>query len=120
MSVANLPIIIYQGSIFTLNLTYKDSDGNNINLSSFNEAYMVGRLHKGASTVLFSWSKSGGEITLGNGTIDIAVGSSVTAAFNFEWGVYDIEIEETDETDRTRVLEGQLTLSKEVAVQTPS
>lgn len=118
MSALRYNITIEEGSQFELNLTWKDEDGNLVDLTGY-EARMHIRETVDASTTLDEYTSTGGEITMGgaNGTIDVLVGADVTV--NYDWdedaGVYDLEVyDPNDASDVTRLIEGKVKFTDEV------
>lgn len=107
--------VIEQGAIYAVTITWKDSSGNPINLSTYT-ATMKGKESKDTTVELFSLTSTpAAGIVLGGaaGTIAITITAAVTAAFKFDIAVYDLKMKKGTD-DPIRLLEGQITLSKEV------
>ena len=104
-------LTIEQGATLQLTLTIYDEAGSAMDLSNYT-GRMHGRLKVASTTTFFEWDSD--EITCNaDGTIDIVVSATDTAALDFTRGVYDLEIE-SDGGVVTRIIEGTVTLSKEV------
>lgn len=86
-------IVIEQGATFQLNLTWKDADGNPINLTGY-DARMQVRKRYTSTTPMLSFSVTGGEIVLGGaaGTIAITGAATVTDDITDKYGVWDLEL----------------------------
>ena len=115
MAAGTLNLIIEQGSTFSKVLTYKDSSGTVIDLSGYS-ARMQARVNVGDTYTLFSLtSASGGGLTISgvDGKITITITSTATATYKFDTAVYDLEIDDGSGVV-TRLIEGKITLSKEV------
>lgn len=114
MPAATYDFDIEQGATFSKTITWKDADGNPINLTGYT-ARMQFRKNKAATDILFNATSSNGKLLLGGsaGTIDINIAAADTAAFDFSRAVYDIELQSSGGTV-TRLLEGAVNVSKEV------
>lgn len=115
MAAAEYNFTIEQGATFSKVITWSDSNGALIDLTSYTAA-MKARVNKSDSaTVIIS---SGGSqnltITLGGalGTITLAMTAAQTAALSFDKAYYDLEL--TLSGTVTRLLKGIITLDKEV------
>tara|TARA_R100000278_G_scaffold116263_1_gene95531 strand:+ start:315 stop:677 length:363 start_codon:yes stop_codon:yes gene_type:complete len=119
MSAGNYDFEIEQGATLTLNLSYKDSNGSVINLSSGYTARM--KIKDGPDGSVIASTESSDSP---NNTISIVLGSSgnnivvtinatTTAGFNFDKAMYDLELVSGSVVDR--VLEGRVTLDKSVS-----
>lgn len=105
---------IEQGATFTRVIIWKDENGNPVDVTGY-VARMQIRKTKGDSKIILSLDSGDlGGITLGttDGKITITIPADVTADLNFDSGVYDLELEKSGVV--TRLLEGRVTLSKEV------
>lgn len=105
---------IYQGATFSRVLTWKDEAGTLINLTGFT-ARMHIRTSKDAAAPFVTLTTENGGITLGGalGTITLAIAAAATAILSEESGVYDLELVSGTGVV-TRLLEGAVTVSKEV------
>lgn len=114
MSAGTHDILIEQGATFKQRIVWKNSLGVAIDLTGFT-AKMQARKSYTAPDILVQLTTENGGITLGgiNGTIDLLLTATQTSALSFTSGMYDIElISGTGEV--TRLLAGEITLSKEV------
>lgn len=85
-----------------------------VDLSGFT-ARMTIREEIDSVTPIIAMTDGGGEIILGgaNGTVELLLSATVTAAFDFETAVYDLELVSGTGVV-TRLLSGNIVLSKEV------
>ena len=111
-------VAVEEGSTFTFDLFVTDATDVAVDLTGY-DARMKIRKHVNDTTVLASWSVSGGEITL-NGTSDpnLSISVTATATAALEWdgsAFYDLEIDDQGGTPVvTRLIEGYIELSREV------
>lgn len=90
---AEVNLTIDQGATFTHQFTWLDSLQIPIDLTGY-----TARMHMRAdiddATTLVELTTENGGISLGGvlGTIDLVIDSDVTAAFTWEYGVYDLEM----------------------------
>ena len=106
-------ILIEQGATFLLNLIWKDSEGDPIDLSGYTARMQVRRKVTSPDTLLSLTTENGG-ITLGGaaGTISVVAQAHQTDDISEKIGVYDLELV----TNGTvyRLIEGCVTISPEV------
>lgn len=102
---------IYQGATFSRVLTWKDDSDNLINLTGYTARMQI-RQRVGGDVLTTLTTENGG-ITLGGaaGTITLTISATNTAAITMD-GVYDLEM--VSGSTVTRLLQGSVTLSKEV------
>ena len=125
-------IVIEEGSTFTLDLVYKNSDGVQQDLSGNYTARMQIRDSHGGD-LIDSSDSSPGNITIGsvaqNGTytsgsgnlgnatapapIRVGIPANITKTYDFDSAVYDLELA-SGGTTVERVIEGTVKLSREV------
>jgi len=117
MSAGIYDIYIEQGATFQKIITWKDSSGTAINLTGY-IARMQFRSQPSSTTVLFEATTENSRIALGGaaGTITITISATLTAGFNFDCAVYDLELQSSSQSGAvvTRLLEGSVNVSKEV------
>lgn len=115
MGAAKYDFTIEQGATFSKTFTWKDSTKTAVNLTGYT-ARMSIKLTKDDTTAIKSLLSTGTSpnITLGGvaGTIIVAMTATETAALNFDKALYDLEM--VNGVTITRLLEGDITLSKEV------
>ena len=124
MAAGRYSFTIEQGATLNLELQYKDSNSNPINLSGYNGRMQV-RPSVGSDTIYLTLSSSlnadgtglnfSGSSGLNpptSGTIAIYISAATSSALTFDNAVYDLEIGSGAVV--TRLLEGQVKLSKEV------
>jgi hypothetical protein len=103
-----------QGETYTKQFIWKDSAGTAVNLTGYTARMQV-RQSKASDTVLLELTTENGRITLGGaaGTIDLNLTATTTAAITWRRGLYDLELVASNGVV-TRLLEGEVTVSKEV------
>lgn len=106
---------ILQGSTFALTLAWTNEDDTALSLTGF-EARLTAREKKSDTSALFEWTSNpaaGITITVPAtlGIMEISILPTTTDDYNFDIGVYDLEIYNV--TDVYRLLEGYVTLNKE-------
>lgn len=121
MAAGAYDITIEQGATFTLNLSYKDSAGDVVDLSSGYSSRM--KIKEAADGTLIASTESGDSpkntITIalaatGNNIV-VSMTSANTAALDFKTAVYDLELTSGANTV-DRIIKGKVTLDKEVTV----
>jgi len=120
MAAGKYDITIEQGSTFTLNLSYKDSDGAVVDLSVGYTGRMKIRESTGGTIIASTESGDSPKNTLsialaasGNNII-VTMTAANTAALDFDNAVYDLELVAGTTVDR--IIEGRVFLSKEITV----
>lgn len=124
MAAGRYSFVIEQGSTLNLELQYKDSSGNPINLTNYNGRMQI-RPSVASSTVYISlssslqpdgtglnFSGSNNSTPPTSGSIGIYISAISSSALSFDTAVYDLEIYSGSYV--SRILEGQVKLSKEV------
>jgi hypothetical protein len=115
MSAGKHDIIIEQGATFTEVYALRDVNHALINLTAYTGAMQIRESAESTTTLASSTGTSPTiTLTMGGtaGTITVSISATNTAALNFDQAVYDLEI--TTGTTVTRLLAGNVTLSKEV------
>jgi hypothetical protein len=114
MSAGNLDLFVEQGATFTYTLTLTDNVGTPINLTGYTARMQMRRAVQ-SDEVLISLTTQNGRIVITplTGVIVLNIEATATAALNFQTAVYDLEIESAGGIV-TRVLQGKVTLSREV------
>lgn len=107
-------IEVDQGATFQMQLTWKDENGNPVDLAGFTARMQI-RKRARADEVLAEATTENGYITLGGdeGTVEISVPASVTEDFDFKRGVYDLELESSGGIV-TRLIQGCVYVDREV------
>jgi len=105
---AQLHLTICQYATFVLNLTWKDSDDNVYDLSSYSADMQV-RETAASVEIIVEVSTGTGEIVLGSTSpnISVTIGDDVTGELTPQLVVYDMVLEAPDGTV-TRLIEGQM------------
>lgn len=111
MPAANYEMNIEQGVDFELPLVFSNG-GVPMNLVGYSFRMQI-RDYEGV--VIFDGSTSNGKLLLNtsNSTLTINISSAETSSFNFEFAKYDLEMV-TPTSKVTRIIQGEVNLSKEV------
>ena len=137
MAAGRYSFTIEQGATLNLELQYKDSNGDPISLAGYEGAMQIRSNYSGSgityltltsslgdtysftsSSAFLSFSGSDGSTPVTSGSIGIYAGWGVTDTLTFTGNAYyDIEI--TSGSFKTRLLEGQVQLSKQVTEVNP-
>jgi hypothetical protein len=123
MPAGKYHIAIDQGATFRKTITWKDGDGNAVNLNGYTARMQV-RSSFSSPTMITSMTTSNGKIMLGGsaGTVSLYLSASDTAAFSTASpndfadafvGVYDLELVAPN-GDVTRLLQGSFAVNPEV------
>ena len=103
---------IDQGSDFSAEVIVEDSTGNVANLTGYSGAGNIRKTYTSATKVDF-----GVVVTnAGSGLLTLTLANSVTNAMKAGRYVYDVEITKTSNGEKTRVVEGQVTINPGVTV----
>ncbi len=101
-----------QGSTWTLQIVYKDSNGNPINLTGYTAEMQVRRKFDSDTAVLTLSTSNGGITIVGaTGTLNL-IATDEQAAIDPGLYVYDLEL--STGGVRTRLIQGTVTVSGEV------
>jgi hypothetical protein len=117
MPAAKHDVEIEQGSVFTLDLIYKDGDGVPIDLTGYRARMQMRQKFASPDPPLLDLTTENGAITLGGATGEIHVEaiSELTAAIKVKRGVYDLElIPPSGEDYAFRLIAGEVIVSPEV------
>jgi len=96
-----------QGSDFSAEIVVEDSTGNVANLTGYTGAGQIRKTYSSNTAtnfVVVVTNAAGGLLTL-------SLANAVTNAMKSGRYVYDVEITETSNGEKTRVVEGQLTIN---------
>ena len=114
----------FQVNVSTNNQTWIEGTGSVTYFAPTNLTGYTARMHirstRGSSNVIHQLSTVAGDITLNpvDGSIELYISDTDTAAFDFTNAVYDLELIDTGGSgDVTRVSEGAIKLHKEVTRQ---
>ena len=117
MSAGRYSFVIEQGSTLNLELQYRDSNGNPIDLTDYSGRMQI-RPSPGSPTLYITLSSSlqpdGTGLVLGgvSGTINIVISAATSSALTFSSGSYDLEL--TSGSVVTRLIQGTAFVNKEV------
>jgi hypothetical protein len=103
---------IEQGTTLNWQMNYKDCDGNLIDLGGYNGRMQIRDYFSGELLAEMTTSNGGMEINNPTGRIKVMMSATATAALTFKRARYDIEL--ISGTTVTRLLEGEVILSREV------
>lgn len=114
MAAGEYDFEIEQGATLAKTFVWKDGDGVLVNLSAYTARMQV-RQSFTSEDALLSLTTTDGTIVLGGaaGTITLTLDATDTAAITWRRGKYDLELISGDGTV-TRLLEGVITVSKEI------
>jgi hypothetical protein len=124
MAAGRYSFVIEQGATLSLELQYKDSLGNPINLTncggkmqirpsvSSTTAYITLSSSLAADGTGLNFNGSNGTTPTTSGSIGVFISAISSSMLDFNTGVYDLEI--TSGSFVTRILEGQVKLSLNV------
>ena len=131
MAAGKFSFTVEQGTTTIFEIQYQDGTGSPIDLSGHNARMQIksgfggdtilsmssslanGESYSKASNKAFlSMSGSSFSTAVDQGKIGIYIGHEITDDFTFNEAVYDLEI--NDGTDKTRILQGNVRLSREV------
>ena len=138
MAAGRYSFTIEQGATLNLELQYKDSNGDPISLEGYEGAMQIRSAYSGSGTTyltltsslgdtynftsgsaFLSFSGSNGTTPVASGSIGIYAGWAVTDTLTFTGNAYyDIEI--VSGSEKIRLLEGQVQLSKQVTEVNPA
>jgi len=131
MAAGKYSFTIEQGTTTIFEIQYQDASGNAIDLTGHNARMQIKNgfggstilsmssslasgesYSKGSNKAFLSMSGSSFSKAINEGSIGIYIGHEVTDGFTFSEAKYDLEI--NDGTDKTRILQGDVRLSREV------
>lgn len=114
MSAGKYNILIEQGATFSLPITYRDSDGNLVDLTTYTAAMHI-RRSAAASDIVATLSTENYRIELGgvDGTIDLILTADETAALPSGDFVYDLKLR-PGAAAATRLIEGKCSIAPQV------
>lgn len=115
MKPARVPLHIKQGATFSKVFTINVSPDTALDLTGWT-ARMKARERVGGTQV-FSLTSAGGDIELGGeaGTVTVTISDEATAAYDFEYAVWDLELE-TPAGEVLAPCGGPLVLIREITV----
>ena len=138
MAAGKYSFIIEQGATLNLELQYKDSTGAPISLAGYEGAMQIRSTYSGSGTTyltltsslgdtynfnsgsaFLSFSGSNGTTPVASGSIGIYAGWAETQDLVFTGNAY-YDIELTSGSEKIRLLEGQVQLSKQVTEVNPA
>jgi len=126
MAAGKYSFVIEQGSTLNFEIQYKDSTGTPIDLTGYSgkmqirsdyadnnpTTYITLSSSLAADGTGLNFSGSNGSTPLSSGSIAIVISATSSSLFTFNTAKYDLEL--TYGSSVTRILEGNIKLSKEV------
>tara|TARA_R110002051_G_scaffold291094_1_gene354950 strand:- start:698 stop:1033 length:336 start_codon:yes stop_codon:yes gene_type:complete len=103
---------IDQGSDFSAEIIVEDANGDVANLTGFTGAGQIRKTYTSSTAVAFGVAVT----NAGNGLLTLTLTNAVTNAMKAGRYVYDVEITKTSNGEKTRVVEGQVTINPGVTV----
>jgi hypothetical protein len=126
MAAGKYSFTLEQGSTFQRQLTYQDSNGVPIDLTSYSARMQI-RPSPGSATLYLTLSSSlmpdgtglnmnglSGANPTTSGTIGIVISAATSSLLTFDEAAYDLEI--YSGSYASRIIEGKVKLSKEVTI----
>ena len=98
---------IDQGADYSAEVVVEDAAGNVANLTGYTVAGQIRKSYSSSTAVDFGATVSNAT----NGEITITLSNSVTNGMKAGRYVYDVEITKTSSGEKTRVIEGQVTVT---------
>jgi len=98
---------IDQGTDFIAEVQVDDTDGTTANLTGYTVAGQIRKTYSSSTKVDFTCTVTDAAA----GKISIALSNTVTGAMKAGRYVYDVEITKTSTAYKTRVIEGQVTVT---------
>ena len=126
MASGRYSFTIEQGSTLNFELQYKNSSGSAINLSGYGGKMQIKSNYADNSPTIYlalssslqpdgtglNFSGSNGSTPTASGSIGVFISAATSSLLTFDTALYDLEI--ASGSIVTRILEGQVKLSKEV------
>lgn len=126
MASGRYSFTIEQGSTLNFELQYKNSTGSAINLSGYSGKMQIKSNYADNSPTIYltlssslqpdgtglNFSGSNGSTPTASGSIGVFISAATSSLLTFDTALYDLEI--ASGSIVTRILEGQVKLSKEV------
>jgi len=126
MSAGKYSFTIEQGSTLNFELQYKNATGSAINLSGYSGKMQIKSNYADNSPTIYltlssslqadgtglNFSGSNGSTPTASGSIGVFISAATSSLLTFDTALYDLEI--ASGSIVTRILEGQVKLSKEV------
>jgi len=124
MAAGKYNIVIEQGATYQVELQYKDSNNNPIDLTGYSGRMQIRPAIGSTTSYLYlssslqpdgtglNFSGSNGTTSPVSGSIGIYISATTSSLLTFTTGVYDLELQSGSVV--TRILQGNVQLSKEV------
>ena len=96
-----------QGADFSAEIVVQDSSGTVANLTGYTGAGQIRKTYSSTTATNFAVTI----VSVTQGVLSIALSNSVTNGMKAGRYVYDVEITKTSNGEKTRVVEGQITIN---------
>jgi hypothetical protein len=96
-----------QGADFSAEIIVQDSSGTVANLTGYTGAGQIRKTYSSTTATNFAVTI----VSVTQGVLSIALSNSVTNGMKAGRYVYDVEITKTSNGEKTRVVEGQITIN---------
>lgn len=114
MAAGQYDFTIEQGATFVRPFVWKSSDGTPVNLTAYTARMQVRQSYSSGEILLNATTENGRlQVSGAEGKVTLSLTADVTAAITWRRGRYDLELVAPDGAV-TRLLEGQITVSKEI------
>jgi hypothetical protein len=115
MAAAVHDLVIEQGVTLNQQFLWTDSTGAVVDLTGYTGRMQIRASYTAATTIADLTVANGGIVIVGaTGSVTAHITATATAAMNFVQAVYDLEMVAPDGVTVTRLIQGAVTLSKEV------
>jgi len=109
---------MYQGDDFTYTLTWSDDDENAVDLSGYTIYYSAKKTQTSSSFIFNYNTNEDDEISItdaDSGQFTIDIGGGTISNFDFFNAIHEV-VAVSSSGERTKLLHGELTLSREVGI----
>lgn len=104
---------INQGENFRLSIPVLDDNGDPVNVTGMTARGQI-RSWDSATTALYEWSSTAGNITVVGTQVILDVPPTTSTIWSWRTGVYDVELVDTGTSITTRLVEGVVVVHPEI------